>query len=581
MIAVFKSRLRGLILSVFIGGGIMGTGAFGQETRIMILGETAILTELRIKPNDTGPDSLSALNHLQSLRYQTIAAGHLTASFDQLVWKDDTVFATLYAGERFNWAQLKPGNVPEEYLSLAKYREKIYRNEPINPTQVSQLLEKIISISENSGFPFAAINLDSVQINNQTVTATLHLTRNEFTVLDSVIVKGNINTSQKYLENYIGFKKGAPFDQSLLDAIPNRLKEIPFAKVIKQYEIGIRPGKTDIYLYLDHKKASNFDGIIGVQSDNETGKTQITGDVKLNLLNALKQGETINLRWQRLQSRTQELNLEFAYPFILNTPLGVAFEFDLYRQDTLYSQLHAQFGLQYFIKGGNYAKIYYENSQANVISNNQVSLSEFVDSRINMFGVGLDFKNLDYKFNPTKGFFFTGNVAIGEKEILKNPQIDDAEYDDIELESDIYNINLYTGGFIPIGKRSTILIRVNGGYFINENMFRNEMYRIGGLKTLRGFNEQSILASSFAIGTIEYRFILEQNSNVFVFVDQATYEDKGVEEVIKDTPFGFGGGISFETNAGVFSLTYALGKQFDNPIEIRSGKIHFGFISFF
>src|SRR5690606_25384173 len=140
---------------------------------------------------------------------------------------------------------------------------------------------------------------------------------------------------------------------------------------------------------------------------------------------------------------------------------------------------------------------------------------------------------------------------------------------------------LNIGTYIPLGNRSTFLVRARGAYLLNENMFRNEIYRIGGLKTLRGFNEQSIFASAYVVGTAEYRFILEENSNVFVFFDQAIYEDRTDEKTLSDTPFGFGAGINFETNAGIFSLTYALGKQLENPVEIRSGKIHFGFISFF
>ena len=30
--------------------------------------------------------------------------------------------------------------------------------------------------------------------------------------------------------------------------------------------------------------------------------------------------------------------------------------------------------------------------------------------------------------------------------------------------------------------------------------------------------------------------------------------------------------MSFETKAGIFSISYALGKQFDNPIEFRSAN---------
>ena len=103
----------------------------------------------------------------------------------------------------------------------------------------------------------------------------------------------------------------------------------------------------------------------------------------------------------------------------------------------------------------------------------------------------------------------------------------------------------------------------------------------GGIKSLRGVDEASIYCSSFGIGTVEYRFLFEENSNVFVFFDQAWIEDRTLDVNLSDTPMGFGAGTSFETKAGIFSLTYALGRQFNNPIELRGGKVHFGFTSLF
>jgi hemolysin activation/secretion protein len=116
---------------------------------------------------------------------------------------------------------------------------------------------------------------------------------------------------------------------------------------------------------------------------------------------------------------------------------------------------------------------------------------------------------------------------------------------------------------------------------VNDDLYRNELYRIGGLKTLRGSDEASIYCSAYAIGTLEYRFVYEENANFFLFVDQAWWEDAAQDVLVTDTPFGFGVGTVFETKAGLFSLTYALGRQFNNPIELRAGKVHFGFISLF
>jgi outer membrane protein assembly factor BamA len=337
-----------------------------------------------------------------------------------------------------------------------------------------------------------------------------------------------------------------------------------------------------VYLYLDSRKASNFNGILGVLPDNLTGDVVITGDVELNLMNAaLKRGETINLRWQRLQTRTTQLDIRFAYPYMFKTRIGADAKLNLYRQDTLFSQVILDAALQYFFSGTNNVSVFVEQQQANLISADFFSSDRFVDSRITMFGFGADIQNLDYRFNPRKGYFLIASMAAGRKVITKNADVDPSLYDGINLDSEIYNLNFFGGNYFPLGKRSAILLRAKVGHFINENMFRNEMYRLGGLKSIRGFDEQSIFASSYAIGTLEFRYLLEQNSNLFVFLDQAYYENASGDVPVSDTPIGFGVGTNFETGAGVFSLTYALGRQFDNAFSLRSGKVHFGFISFF
>jgi outer membrane protein assembly factor BamA len=526
-------------------------------------------------------DSFSVIQYLQGLRKNLVAQGYLTASVSELSWQGDTVEAVFEAGAKFEWAKLKTGSVPEEYLSRIGYREKFFRNEPFKPGSVARIFKGVLDEAENTGYPFAEVGLDSVKIRQNRIDAVLYFDRKQFVKIDSLILKGNIQTSHNYIENYLGIKEGMPYNQSTLNKIPNRLRELPFIQVIKPFEIGLRPGKADVYIYVDSRKASNFNGILGVLPDNITGDVLITGDVELNLMNALKRGETINMRWQRLQTRTTQLDVRFAYPYMFNTRIGADLKLNLYRQDTLFSQVILDAALQYFFSGINNIGVFVKQQQSNLISAEFFSADRFVDSRITMFGFLTELQNLDYRFNPRKGYFLDADIAAGTKVITKNSDVDPSLYDNINLETEIYNLNIAVGNYFPLGKRSTILLRIRAGHFINDNMFRSEMYRLGGLKSIRGFDEQSIFASSYGIGTLELRYLLEQNSNLFVFLDQAFYESAVQEQVVTDTPFGFGGGINFETGAGVFSLTYALGRQFDNNISFRSGKLHFGFISFF
>ena len=43
----------------------------------------------------------------------------------------------------------------------------------------------------------------------------------------------------------------------------------------------------------------------------------------------------------------------------------------------------------------------------------------------------------------------------------------------------------------------------------------------------------------------------------------------------------FGAGINIDTTAGILSLNYAIGNQFNNGFDSRSGKIHFGLTALF
>ena len=101
--------------------------------------------------------------------------------------------------------------------------------------------------------------------------------------------------------------------------------------------------------------------------------------------------------------------------------------------------------------------------------------------------------------------------------------------------------------------------------------------KLAGINSLRGFDEQSVFASTYSVFSIEPRLLIGKNSAVYLFTDVAWYENKQADNHYDDTPFGAGIGINIDTKAGIFKLNYAIGKQFDNPIKVSDSKMHFGF----
>jgi hypothetical protein len=135
--------------------------------------------------------------------------------------------------------------------------------------------------------------------------------------------------------------------------------------------------------------------------------------------------------------------------------------------------------------------------------------------------------------------------------------------------------------FIPLGKRSTLLVRAHAFHQEADIILFKELQRIGGLFTLRGMDELSIRASSYGIMTAEYRFLTDERAYISAFTDLAYHSAEINNLTQEDTPYGVGLGTAFDTGGGVFTLSYALGSQFGAPLSFRTGKIHFGFIALF
>ena len=334
-----------------------------------------------------------------------------------------------------------------------------------------------------------------------------------------------------------------------------------------------------LFLFLDAKRASSINGILGLQPDANTGKITITGDLDLRLRNALRRGEAIEINWRKLQDQTQDLKLRFNLPFAFNTPFGTDLSLKLFKRDTTFLELNARGALEYLLPQGDKLSLFVNSKSSDRLGSSQFIQPGLADVKLISYGLGLLRERFDYRFNPRSGHSLALEGSAGRKRT--STAVRDQDVPSPEIRTVQYEVNGTAVAHLPLARRSTFRFAAQGGWMVNDDLYRNELYRIGGLRTLRGTDEASIFASAYAIGTIEYRFVFEQNSNFFLFFDQAWWEDDAADPRLEDTPLGFGTGVTFETKAGLFSLTYALGREFGRPVELRTGKIHFGFISLF
>jgi outer membrane protein assembly factor BamA len=566
--------------------------SFGQKrVQLIVEQEDQVISKKKLnrigKLKEFYPDSMTALTAMNELLIILREQGFSAAGIDSQVWRNDSAIASVHTGNQYKFKSIDPGNVPTGVMRKVGFKEQQFIESSMSGKRLAVLKKRIIRFYENHGHPFAQVNLDSISLENGLLSARLNLEKNPEFKIDSIIIKGTARIKSKYLQNYLGIKQNSLYNESRIEPISTRVKEIAFVSEVKPPEVVFGDGTADLYVYLDKKRASQFDGILGILPSSENpGQVLVTGELSLKLLSAFKRGELIDFSWRKMQARTQNLNIHLAYPFLFNTSFGLDGTFELYKRDTLFLNLRGVIGVQYHLVGNDHIKIFADIRSTNVLAPTTLTSTstvnpDNVDSRTQLYGFGYKMQRLDYRLNPRKGFDLYAEASAGTKKILPDASVEDIRYEGLKINSFQLNVVVKASYFIPIPNRSTIMIRANGGYMRSENLFESEAFRIGGLKTLRGFDEESIYATMFGIGTIEYRFLLDPNSFIFAFFDGAYYENRATNKRITDRPFGFGVGISFFTKIGVFSLNYALGKQFKNPIDFRAGKIHFGVVSYF
>jgi outer membrane protein assembly factor BamA len=508
--------------------------------------------------------------------------------------------AEIDCGKRVYWATLNAAHVDPLILRTAGFDPDDWKNTTYDHQQALNFLRSLVAYANNHGYPFASAQLDSITWQDSSLSASVKFEKNMSVHFDTIRLVGTLNVSANFLEQFTQIISGQPYDQSLILQLPSRIKELTFATMTKPPLIELNGNGATVIIYADAKKSSQFDFIIGVLPNNEiTGRLLITGDMRLHLQNVFHAGEQIHFQYTKLESASKSMDASFTYPYLPHIPLGPDASFHLYLKDSTFLERNTSVGVVWQIAGNHTLKGFTSFFNSSVLRPDtnfvlsQLALPSMLDLKENAYGLLWQFQHLDYIYNPSRGYAFALSGSAGTRTILENaaitaltselyPDYDFASlYDSIATQTLSLKYRYDVQYFIPLFKRMTILLRGQGASIIHPDIVENELYRIGGNQLLRGFDEQSISVSDYHIGTIEYRYLLSQNAFASLFFDGGAVANRAIEDRSWSYPIGFGAGLRFETKAGIFGLSYALGGTDDEPVQFRNTKVHFGYINYF
>jgi outer membrane protein assembly factor BamA len=546
---------------------------------------------------------LLCIDYVNQLPSVLLHKGYPAASIDSFVFDSAMAIIDLYLGKQYKWVRINTDSAEVTVLKEAGWNPEELNNKTIDFSELNTRQQKILNYYERSGYPFAEIKLDSISIDEDKIIGKLKINKGVLYHVDSIRMYGKVKIKNNFIQHYLGIKNGEVYNKNKLENVSKRLMELPYLQEQRPWNLSMLGTGATLNLYLVPKRSSQVNFLVGfLPSTSQDGKTQLTGDVNLDLKNALGSGENILLNWQQLQRKSPRLNVGYQHPYIFNSSFGIDLAFNLLKRDSTYLQLNSQIGLQYILSSTQSGKIFFQNQRAYLLQGgfdtNQVKITRKLpqDVDVNASNIGLDYEwiNTNYRLNPQRGNEIKITTTAGLKKITKNTDIinlsDPSDpgfkysslYDTLKLKS--YQIRVFgtAAHYWPVGKKSTLKTAMSIGIFGSENTFRNELFRIGGYRLLRGFDEESIYASRYSVWSLEYRYLVGINSYLFGFTDIGFTKTKFLAANFTNRFNSAGIGLAFETKFGLLNVSYAIGKRNDLKFNIReASKIHFGYINYF
>lgn len=534
-------------------------------------------------------DSLQTLTLLRELISSLHNDGYLLARLESLQWHEENarVNAAIEVGQRFEWLSLKTGNLDKTLMRRAGFKAGFFDGKPFKYRQVARLQDKLVSHAERNGHPFARATIDSLYIENNQIGGVLNFDPGPPIVFDSIRVSSDFRIKSSFLASHLGIQMGSLYDQQQLDRLGNSLAGLPYLRVNKAPRVTFQNSEATLYLNLVRRRVNQIDGIIGFLPDaNNDGSLLVTGQFDVVLYNPFASGKKIGLHWRRQNVESQSLNLEYEHPNLFGSQISAGVDFDFLKQDTTFTRRDLKLEFSYKLAGNGYFTVFTHQQGTNRIStaglDQLTRLPEVIDFDLAAYGLGFRWNSFDDFFLPRRGLGLNISASAGNKKLSPNAELPPELVTGLDTKNLQYEFGLSFEKHSPLGQRFVLFNKTRAGLLVNDRLFRNDAMRLGGLNSLRGFNENFFFATEYVVATMEGRFFFDRLSYFSLFADGGVVHNGFSEEPVTDYPLGLGAGISFSTDAGIFNFVYALGRSDQSgPLAVSQSKIHFGFTSRF
>ena len=518
--------------------------------------ETKLIDSLSYKKLHENVKSINKETALLSDRLSK--GGYLTNSVSGNIKTSDSTFVYKFSvGPKTKNIHIYTGNIPTDVKALLN----ITRDTLTLPLEgVEAYMSAGVASLERTGYSLSSMQLTDYYAGNTSLTATLSIKTEKKRTLNDIVLEGYPKFPEGIRKNIARQYKGKVFNQDNLQRIYNDFNALRFVSQQRYPEILFKQDTTKVYVYIEKAKPNSFDGFIGFSNDDRN-KVTFNGYLDLMLNNVLNTGEKFNLFWKSDGNKQTTFNAALELPYIFKSPIGLKGSLRIFKQDSTFQNTVTDINIGYYFSYNSKLFIGRQQSQSVDIQNlNSSTLSDYSNS---FFTSTYEYThyNLDDFLFPEKTLLFVKG-GIGKR---------DAKTGD----SDQYFVQANFSHNFYLSKRNLINIKSQNYYLKSDTYIINELFRFGGINSIRGFNENSLQANLLTSLMAEYRYVLSSGMYIHSITDYGYFQDETSNT--RNNLLGLGFGFGLFTKTGLFNIIYANGSTKDQQIKLSNSIIHLSF----
>ena len=437
-------------------------------------------------------------------------------------------------------------------------------------------IDRTLKNYEDAGFPLATIMIDRLSPHDsETLDIYLRISEGKRPRLVAVKVFGNSVTDSSIIEREFFIQEKPYFDANALDAARNRIEHLGiFSEVSPASLYIINDSSVGAMITVSETHSTYIDGILGYNPPAAPGVSGfISGFATLGFTNIGGTSRNAALDFRRETPSAQELSVRYEEPWLFGFPVNAALSFLQRDEDSIYTRTNFTIEPSLVLSNG------FSLSASFAYDRIVPGAAEIVyDSRSYTLGIQGRLDTRDNLAAPRSGFLLSLGASYGAKSVAGQAAFDSLAARSLSVQTlsfdGAFAMKTFSERLIFVPSVSAKMTDIGNG-----ELDESDLFRIGGLRTLRGYFESQFLVSRFVILHADYRLMTGHSSFLGIFADYGYLWRPTTATFAGETlyPLGYGVSFQFDTQLGLLSASIGLAKG----ETIDRAKLHFGIIKDF